>query len=144
MASINSSGRFSALRFEIEHLGEKEVEYSMTEWQSGRKSTSVKKIKIHDLSCVAHAIERETNERIKSSKITIEMAVKEGWFTKTGSKWQTMPEKMLRYRAASFFGRVYAPELLMGLRSTEEEQDRLMLLPLLNKAQSSINLILNN
>lgn len=54
------------------------------------------------------------------------MAVKEGWYGKNGSKWQTMPEQMLRYRAASFFGRVYAPELLMGLRSAEEEQDRII------------------
>lgn len=56
----------------------------------------------------------------------MEMAVKEGWYGKNGSKWQTMPEQMLRYRAASFFGRVYAPELLMGLRSAEEEQDRII------------------
>ncbi|WP_353170920.1 cell envelope integrity protein TolA [Acinetobacter rudis] len=126
MASINNSGRFSALRFDIVDLGEKEVEYSTTEWSNGRKNTVVKTIKIHDISCVAHAIERETGERIESSKITIEMAVKEGWFTKNGSKWQTMPEQMLRYRAASFFGRVYAPELLMGLRSADEEQDRII------------------
>lgn len=126
MASINDSGRFSALRFDIVDLGEKEVEYSTTEWSNGRKNTVIKTIKIHDISCVAHAIERETGERIESSKITIEMAVKEGWFTKNGSKWQTMPEQMLRYRAASFFGRVYAPELLMGLRSADEEQDRII------------------
>lgn len=126
MASINNSGRFSALRFDIVDLGEKEVEYSTTEWSNGRKNTVIKTIKIHDISCVAHAIERETGERIESSKITIEMAVKEGWFTKNGSKWQTMPEQMLRYRAASFFGRVYAPELLMGLRSADEEQDRII------------------
>ncbi|WEH90033.1 hypothetical protein PX669_07425 [Acinetobacter soli] len=75
---------------------------------------------------MAWAIERETGERLESSKITIEMAVKEGWYTKEGSKWQTMSEQMLRYRAASFFGRVYAPELLMGLRSAEEEQDRII------------------
>ncbi|MEG2268721.1 MAG: recombinase RecT, partial [Acinetobacter sp.] len=63
---------------------------------------------------------------VESSKISMEMAVKEGWYTKNGSKWKTMPEQMLRYRAASFFGRVYAPELLMGLRSVEEEQDRII------------------
>lgn len=126
MASINNSGRFSALRFDIVDLGEKEVEYSTTEWSNGRKNTVTKKIKINDMSCVAYATERETGERIESSKITIEMAVKEGWFTKNGSKWQTMPEQMLRYRAASFFGRVYAPELLMGLRSADEEQDRII------------------
>ena len=126
MAAINSCGRFSALRFEIVDLGEKEVEYTTTEWVNRKKETSTKKITINDMSCIAFAVERETGERIESSKITIEMAVKEGWFTKNGSKWQTMPEQMLRYRSASFFGRVYAPELLMGLRSADEEQDRII------------------
>ncbi|RZG72444.1 hypothetical protein [Acinetobacter sp. WCHAc060025] len=126
MAGINSSGRFSALRFEIEDLGEKEVEYSETTWENRQKKTVTKTLKVHDFSCVAWAFEKETGERLDSSKITIEMAVKEGWYTKEGSKWQTMSEQMLRYRAASFFGRVYAPELLMGLRSAEEEQDRMI------------------
>lgn len=126
MAAINSCGRFSALRFEIEDLGEKEVEYTETVWQNRQKQTVHKKITIQNMSCVAFAIERETGERIESSKITMEMAVKEGWYQKNGSKWQTMPEQMLRYRAASFFGRVYAPELLMGLRTQEEEQDAII------------------
>lgn len=126
MASINSCGRFSALRFEIQDLGEKEVEYQETSWSGGKKQNLTKKIKIQNLTCVAWVIERESGERLESSKISIEMAVKEGWYQKNGSKWQTMPEQMLRYRAASFFGRVYAPELLMGLRSAEEEQDRII------------------
>ncbi|WP_252151905.1 hypothetical protein [Acinetobacter sp. ANC 4177] len=54
------------------------------------------------------------------------MAVKEGWYQKNGSKWQSMPEQMLRYRAASFFGRIYAPDLLMGLRTQEEELDSMI------------------
>ena len=126
MAGINSSGRFSALRFEIEDLGEKEIEYSETVWEDRKPKKITKSIKVNDFSCIAWAIERETGERLESSKITIEMAVKEGWYTKEGSKWQTMSEQMLRYRAASFFGRVYAPELLMGLRSAEEEKDRII------------------
>ncbi len=126
MAGINSSGRFSALRFDLEDLGETEVEYQEAVWENRKKKTITKSIKVNNFSCVAWAIERETGERLESSKITIEMAVKEGWYTKDGSKWQTMPEQMLRYRAASFFGRVYAPELLMGLRSAEEEQDRII------------------
>ena len=143
MASINSCGRFSALRFEIEDLGEKEVEYQETAWVSGRKQTNTKKIKIQNISCVAWVIERESGERLESSKISIEMAVKEGWYQKNGSKWQTMPEQMLRYRAASFFGRVYAPELLMGLRSADEEQDRIIdITPEKNVAeQADINLL---
>ncbi|MFW1858745.1 hypothetical protein [Acinetobacter defluvii] len=71
-------------------------------------------------------VERETGERLESSPISMELAVKEGWYQKNGSKWQTMPEQMLRYRAASFFGRIYAPDLLMGLRSSEEEQERII------------------
>ncbi len=126
MAGINSSGRFSALRFDLKELGEKEVEYTETVWENRKPKKITKTVKINDFSCVAWAIERETGERLESSKITIEMAVKEGWYTKEGSKWQTMSEQMLRYRAASFFGRVYAPELLMGLRSAEEEQDRII------------------
>jgi hypothetical protein len=34
-----------------------------------------------------------------------------------------MDEVMLRYRTASFFGKLYAPELLMGLQTTEEMHD---------------------
>ena len=120
MAAINSCGRFSALRFDLDDLGETEVEYQETVWENRQKKTITKKVTVKNLTCVAWAIERETGERIESSKITMEMAVKEGWYGKNGSKWQTMPEQMLRYRAASFFGRVYAPELLMGLRSVEE------------------------
>jgi hypothetical protein len=51
------------------------------------------------------------------------MAKAEGWVTKAGSKWKTMSELMLMYRAASFFGRLYAPEVLMGMHSVEEIQD---------------------
>jgi hypothetical protein len=51
------------------------------------------------------------------------MANKEGWFSKTGSKWQTMPELMIRYRAAAFWGRLYASDLLLGIQSQEEVVD---------------------
>ena len=132
MAAINSCGRFTSLRFEIRDLGEKEVEYQETQWSNGRKSNVTKKIKIQDMSCYAWVEEKGSLDEngkpviLKSSTISVEMAVKEGWYQKNGSKWQTMPEQMLRYRAASFFGRVYAPELLMGLRSAEEEQDAIV------------------
>ena len=150
MASINSCGRFSALRFEIENRGEKEVEYQETVWENNRKNIKTKTIKIHDVACVAWATQNGTEipnfsiddlkqygslykcckaygiPLLESSKISIEMAVKEGWYTKNGSKWQTMPEQMLKYRASSFFGRIYAPEILMGLRSAEEEQDNII------------------
>lgn len=123
IAAINGCGRFSPLRFDIQDLGDKEVAYTTTSWNNGQRETSTRTVQIRDKVCVAWAIEKETGERLESPKVTIEMAVKEGWFTKSGSKWQTMEEVMLRYRTASFFGKLYAPELLMGLQSVEEAQD---------------------
>lgn len=49
-----------------------------------------------------------------------QMAKAEGWVDKNGSKWKTMPQVMLRYRAASFFSRMNCPELTLGLYSKEE------------------------
>ncbi len=142
IAAINSCGRFSALRFDIQSLGEKSVEYQVTEWENRQKKTVNKTEVIDNLSCVAWAIEKSTGERIESSVITMELAVKEGWYGKNGSKWQTMPEQMLRYRAAAFFGRIYAPELLMGIQTKEEVDDISELTdvtPSQNQAPTSIN-----
>lgn len=69
------------------------------------------------------AIDVYSGNQLKGSLVTIKMAKAEGWYQKTGSKWKTMPEQMLAYRAYSFFGRVYAPELTMGLHSVEEVED---------------------
>lgn len=123
IAAINGCGRFSPLRFELKNLGEKEVEYEVTKWVNRERQTTKHKATVQNLECVAWAIEKETGERITSPAVNIEMAVKEGWYGKNGSKWQTMPEVMLRYRTASFFGKLYAPELLMGLQTVEEMQD---------------------
>ena len=60
---------------------------------------------------------------VKGATVTIAMSKKEGWYGKSGSKWQTIPELMLAYRAYAFFGRVHAPELLMGLQSSDEIVD---------------------
>ena len=44
----------------------------------------------------------------------------DGWHGKDGSKWKTMPEVMLKYRAAAFFARTECPEALMGVQTTDE------------------------
>ena len=49
------------------------------------------------------------------------MARQEGW-TKN-SKYSSMPELMLRNRAATFFGRQYIPDLLLGVQTSEEVID---------------------
>ena len=51
------------------------------------------------------------------------MVKAEGWDSKTGSKWKTMPEQMFKYRAAAFWQRAYAPEISMGLQTAEEAID---------------------
>ena len=69
------------------------------------------------------AINTKTGKLLKGGTVTIGISRKEGWYQKSGSKWQTIPELMLSYRAYSWFGRVYCPELLMGLQSAEEVED---------------------
>lgn len=61
--------------------------------------------------------------KVNGIKITMDMADKEGWSKKNGSKWITMPQVMLRYRAASFFARMNCPELSIGLYTKEELDD---------------------
>jgi hypothetical protein len=80
-------------------------------------------VNITNMKCVAWAIEKETGDRLESSEVSIEMAINEGWYTKNGSKWKTMPEHMHRYRAAPFFARIYSPELTMGIQTVEEVKD---------------------
>ncbi len=126
IAAINGCGRFSPLRFDIKGNGKKTVDYKTSFWENNQRQTKVEKVQIEDKICIAWATEKETGERIESPPISIELAVKEGWYTKNGSKWQTMPEVMLRYRTASFFGKLYAPELLMGLTTVEEAQDMII------------------
>lgn len=95
IAAINSSGKFKApLRFEMTKNG----------------------------GCIAWTIDH-TNERLESPEVTMQMAEAEGWVQKNGSKWKTMPELMKRYRAASFFSRLYCPEITMGMQTIEEVSD---------------------
>ena len=98
-ASINSCGRFSPVRFRM--TGEPDRD---------------------ERTCVAWATD-SSGEVLEVPPVSIAMAKKEGWYNKSGSKWQTMPELMLRYRAVTFFGRLYAPDILMGMRTQEEVVD---------------------
>ena len=97
IACLNSSGKFSALR------------YKMT----GEKGKD-------NYGCIAWAKDLADGEVLESPEVTIGMAKKEGWFSKNGSKWQSMPELMLHYRTATLFARLYAPEITMGMRTDDE------------------------
>ena len=98
IAMVNGCGRFSPLRFEISGTGD-------------------------SLACYAIATDLASDQSLQGPTITMAMAKKEGWATKSGSKWATMPELMIRYRAAAFWGRLYASDLLLGLQTQEEAID---------------------
>jgi hypothetical protein len=100
IATVNSCGRFSPMRFR---------------WV-GKEGTD-------DWGCRAYAVEREGNLELVGALVTIAMAKAEGWYSKNGSKWKTMPEQMLQYRAAAFWTRAYAPEIALGMHTSEEIHD---------------------
>lgn len=72
--------------------------------------------------CYMETYDLEGN-KVVGSKITMQMAKDEGWIDKSGSKWKTMPEQMLMYRAGAFFARVHCPDVLYGVQMAEEVKD---------------------
>jgi hypothetical protein len=98
IGTVNACGRFSPLRFIFDDI----------------ESPS---------SCYAEANDIATGEVLRGETITIAMAKAEGWFGRQGSKWQTFPGQMLRYRAGAFWARVYCPEISLGIVTKEEAID---------------------
>ena len=95
---INGCGRFSPLRYDVTGQGD-------------------------SLACTCVATELASGNDLRGPTVTMAMAKKEGWATKSGSKWLTLPDLMIRYRAAAFWGRLYIPELLVGIQTQEEVVD---------------------
>lgn len=123
IGAINSCGKFSeSLSFEFEELGAKEVDYVESTGEGQNRQKVAKRIKINDKSCIA-VTKKHDGTRVVGPKVSVEMAVKEGWYTKSDSKWPTMTDLMLSYRAAAFFGRLHVAEKLMGMQSTDEARD---------------------
>ena len=103
IATINASKRYSTLQYE---------------WK-GAENTD-------DWSCRVVAYDVTDKDRkypLYGTWISLKMAKDEGWSTKAGSKWRTMPSQMLMYRASAFWQRAYCPEISMGFLSTEELHD---------------------
>lgn len=71
---------------------------------------------------MAITTDKRTGEVLEGPEVTIGLAKAEGWHGKNGSKWKTMPELMLRYRAAAFLVRTTAPEVSLGI-TVEEASD---------------------
>ncbi len=121
LAAALSATKVRQLRYTIAATGRKKVIHTVYEKGCPPKNTTYE---IDNMTCRAVAVDRETGETLTGPEISIEMAVKEGWYSKAGSKWQTMPEVMLRYRAATFFANAFYPELSLGLSIDDEEQEQ--------------------
>lgn len=100
VATFNQTGRFTPIRFR---------------WTStiGKK----------DWSCQAFSFDKESGEEIDGPVISWAMAEAEGWIEKKGSKWKTLPQLMMMYRAAAWLVNTHAPEISMGFSTTEELED---------------------
>lgn len=72
-------------------------------------------------ACYFQATDAKTGETLTGTTVSLDMAAREGW--SSNSKWKSMPEQMLAYRAASFFARLWCPEVLMGCMVEGEADD---------------------
>lgn len=129
MAMINASGRFSPLEYVKTVTGpEKTVVIEYEAWEgSGTNARKVQK-KLNytyiPTTCVAVATDLRTGKLVEGPPVSFDMAIEEGWVGKSGSKWQTaMRDLMLIYRAGSFFSRVHASDMTLGMQTTEELRD---------------------
>lgn len=98
ISCINASGRFSPVDYEEQRDGEKLT------------------------GCRVTVTRRGTGKQVYGPWVTLEMAEKEGWI-KNNPKWRSMPELMLRYRAASFFARTFCPDVVLGFAVEGEAED---------------------
>lgn len=103
IALVNQSGRFDPLQFE----------------ERGNINTPEK-----DTDGVyAYATERRSGKILEGPIVDWATVKNEGWYNKSGSKWKTIAPLMFRYRAATFFARIYCPEVLLGMHTVEELRD---------------------
>lgn len=139
IAAINSCGRFAPLRFDFKDGGTKKVPYTYWDGPRNNREKKTGQQELIDKRCIAWTVERgiilppnvRTLDQAKAADVPViegppvsyEIAVMEGWWHRGGSKWQTMPELMLTYRAGAFFGRIHAPDVLMGMHTEDEMRD---------------------
>ena len=95
---INSCGKFT----QVKHV------------YTGEKGTDSR-------GCYVTATRISDGIQVNGVEVTMAMAKAEGWTANT--KWRTMPELMLAYRASAFFARVHCPEALMGVQLADEIYD---------------------
>lgn len=76
-----------------------------------------------DYGCTAWTKDAKSGELVEGPRVDWKMVKAEGWHTKEGTKWKTIPDVMFRYRAASWFANVHCPELKLGMATVDEIND---------------------
>lgn len=136
IATVNACGRFQPIMYKMTNKGKiGKIEYTEYDkvWETSSSGKKYQKnvarkatfdgTNIDNIECIAYTTKRGDDGVLEGSPVDLVMAILEGWYTKNGSKWQTMPLKMLKYRAASFWVNEFAPEISMGIRTIEEQED---------------------
>lgn len=137
VATVNTCGRFNPLQYRFTEKGMLgKVDYTEYErtwdktlyggkggYKNAAKTVTFDGTKVMDIECIAFTTAKGSDKVLESSPISLRLAIQEGWYTKNGSKWRTMPKQMLMYRAASFWTNAYAPELSMGMKTEDEIRD---------------------
>lgn len=100
IAAVNQCGRYTSLQYE----------WTGTEGKD-------------DWTCRAYATDKRTTARVQGPAVSLKMAKDQGWYSRKDSKWPSMTELMMVYRAATYFARTNAPELTMGLATADEVHD---------------------
>jgi len=73
----------------------------------------------NDMQVTAYAV--DLSGESCAATVSMSTAIAEGWTKNT--KYKSMPEQMLTYRAATFFCRKHCPEVMLGARTVEEIED---------------------
>lgn len=121
IALVNRSGRFSRIQYAEGVDGTAEVTFSGWGETRGQRKTWKEKVPNHYAQ--ASFTELASGEVYTSPRVDLNFAEKNGWVQKNGSKWQSMPEIMCRYRAASILIKSVCPEIVMGLEWADDLQD---------------------
>ncbi len=95
IALFNSSGRFTPIKFKHEN-----------------ENTDTWK-------CTAYCKEKESGELLEFT-LGWDTVKRERWLDKPGTKWKSIPAKMMMYRSASWLIDIYAPELALGMPTRGE------------------------
>lgn len=88
-----------------------------------------------DWGAYVSAVRKENDTKVIGPTVDMAMAKAEGWTSNT--KWKSMPELMLGYRAYAFFARLHCPNALSGFTVEGEIDDTEA-----SKKKSTVNMLL--